>query len=156
MSCINPDLTINEYLLQFNNNNGNQNSTEMNPTLFTNHFQSFNDNNFVNDISTSGIDIARACFTFQPPSSSLPSRYEPGSPQIFHQMMPRTNTIENTLTNDIETADIITDSLVKEVQVTELAASVIKKRGRPPLSVEVKAAREKDKLENKQAAKHAK
>jgi len=71
-------------------------------------------------------------------------------------MMPRTNTIETTLTNDIETADIITDSLVKEVQVTGLAASVIKKRGRPPLSDEVKAAREKDKLENKQAAKRAK
>ena len=71
-------------------------------------------------------------------------------------MMPRTNTIENTLTNAIETSDIITDSLVKEVQVTGLAASVIKKRGRPPLPEEVKAAREKDKLENKQAAKRAK
>ncbi len=40
--------------------------------------------------------------------------------------------------------------------MTGLAASVIKKRGRPPLSDEVKAAREKDKLENKQAVKRAK
>ena len=40
-------------------------------------------------------------------------------------MMPRTNTIQNTLTKDIETGDKITDSLVKEVQVTGLAASVI-------------------------------
>jgi hypothetical protein len=59
----------------------------------------------------------------------------------------RINTFRNTFSNDIET---------KEVQVTGLAASVIKKRGRPPLTEEVKAAREKDKLESKQAAKRAK
>jgi uncharacterized membrane protein affecting hemolysin expression len=40
------------------------------------------------------------------------------------------NTIQNALTNDIENVHKITNTLVKEVQVTGLAASVIKKRGR--------------------------
>jgi hypothetical protein len=52
-------------------------------------------------------------------------------------MMPRTSTFQNTLTNDIETVHKITDALVKEIQVTGLAASVIKKRGRSPLTEEV-------------------
>jgi hypothetical protein len=47
------------------------------------------------------------------------------------------STFQNTLTNDIETVLKITDTLVKEIQVPGLAASVIKKRVRPPLTEEV-------------------
>ena len=50
----------------------------------------------------------------------------------------------------------ITDTLLLTAQVSDLIAPILKKRGRKPLSEEVKTSREKVKLEVKQAAKRAK
>ena len=134
------DPHFNEFCIQynnFNNSNQNQNSTETGLIAFTNHLQSFTDHNFVNDISSS-----RANFNFQPSSSSIPSSYEPQtvtSQQTLHQMLSLTN--ENVTVSE-------------DAQI--LAAPKAVKRGRPPLSEDVKAARAKDKLDAIQVAKRAK
>jgi hypothetical protein len=148
LSHITNDAHFNEFLERYENLNtiSNQNSTEVGLIAYTNHLQSFTDNDFVNSLSS----ISNA-FSFQPPYSSLPSTYKEkiniSSPKSFHTMLPltRTNDLQqekNTNENLENTATIVNDS----------APLPVKKRGRPPLSAEVIAQREA----TKQAAKRAK
>ena len=113
---------------------------------YTNHLQSFTDNDFVNSLS--GISTA---FSFQPPYSSLESTYKENinisSPKLFHTML------SLTLTNDLQQENNTNENLENtNTIVNDSAPLPVKKRGRPPLSEEVKAQREA----TKQAAKRAK
>ena len=146
---------FNEYLERNENSNAFSNpcSTEVGHIAYTNHLQSFTDNDFVNSV----IGISNACFSFQPPYSSLPSTYKENSnissPKSFHTMLPftRTNVLQqeyNTNENLENTNTIVNDKIVEQ----EISAPLtVKKRGRPPLSEEVKSQREVTKQAEKRA-----
>ena len=118
------------------------------PIDYTNHLQSFTDYDFVNSIA----GISTACFSFQSPSSSLPSTYiennNISSPRSFHQMVPfiPSNVIrtENVTNEDVENNK-------NEIEST-IVINALKKRGRKTLTAEQKA---ENKL-NREAAKRAK
>ena len=123
---------------------------------YTNHLQSFTDNDFVNSVT----GISTACFSFQPSSSSLPSTYiekkNISSPKSFHQMLPFTQSNvlqkENNTNEILENINSIVSLNDKTVEQSISAPLPVKKRSRPPLSEEVKAEREA----TKQVAKRAK
>ena len=113
LSHITNDPHFNEYLERYENSNtfSNPNSTEVGHVAYTNHLQSFTDNDFVN----SATGISNACFSFQPPYSSLPSTYKENSnissPKSFHTMLPftRTNVLqqENNTNENLENTNIL-------------------------------------------------
>ena len=81
---------FNEFCARYEQSNPltNPNSTSLGPIAYTNHLQSFNDYDFVNSVA----GLSTGSFSFQPPSSSLPSTYiennNIASPRSFHQMAP--------------------------------------------------------------------
>ena len=141
---------FNEFLERYAQSNPltNPNSTSLDHVAYTNHLQSFTDYDFVNSVA----GISTGCFSFQPPSSCLPSTYiennNISSPRSFHQMATYIPT------NIIQTENVTNENF--ENDTNEIESTIVinapKKRGRPLLSAEQKA---ENKL-NREAAKRAK
>jgi hypothetical protein len=150
ISKITNDAHFNEFCARYEQSNplSNPNSTSLDPIAYTNHLQSFTDYDFVNSVA----GLPTRCFSFQPPSSSLPSAYiennNISSPRSFHQMVPFIPS------NAIQTENDTNENLennTNEIDST-IVINVPKKRDRKPLSAEQKA---ENKL-NREAAKRAK
>ena len=89
----------------------------MGSKAYTNHLQSFTDHDFVNSVA----GLPTRCFSFQPPSSSLPSTYiennNTSSPRSYHQMVPFIPS------NAIQTENVTNENL--ENNTNEIESTIV-------------------------------